>query len=40
MGKQEDALLEYCNQNRRFAELANGLLFGGETYISVQIPQG
>lgn len=40
MEKQEDALLEYCNQNRRFAELANGLLFGGETYISVQIPQG
>lgn len=36
MGKQEDALLEYCNQNRRFAELANGLLFGGETYLKAE----
>lgn len=33
MGKKEDSLIEYYNNQKRFAELVNGWLFDGENYL-------
>ena len=33
MGKQNDVLLDYFDDNERFADLCNGVLFGGRPVI-------
>ena len=36
MGKKENPLLAYYNQEERFAQLMNGWLFGGKTYLKAE----
>ena len=36
MGRKENALIEYCNQKQRFAELVNEFLFEGESYLRAE----
>lgn len=33
MGKENDAMLDYLNNNYRFAALFNGCFFGGEEVV-------